>query len=146
MAARKHEQKKPPLQVFISYVPEDADLARRLAEALREAGYQPWYAEESVSPGENWALRIGQAILGSDVIVALLSPSTFRSPWARREWDFALGSERHAGRVIPVLTPGTSLDTVPWILKHLKHIRSGPDWRKTTREVVGQMRHLEGAA
>jgi hypothetical protein len=80
------------------------------------------------------------------VIVVLISKAFARSPHLRQEWDFALGSKKHARRVLPVLTPGTSPDAAPWILKHIQHLKSGANWEKTAQRVAEALRELKGAA
>lgn len=128
--------------VFISHAHADKKLARGLAEELRRAHFEPWLAEESLEPGDNWAKTLGRALETSDSIVVLVSKNSLRSPAARHEWDFAISSARHAGRVLPVLTPGTSIESVPWILKHIRHVRAAGDWKQTTRAVVSALRKL----
>ena len=123
-------------QVFISYAQEDAALARQLAHELKREGFVPWLDVEEIQPGENWPLALGEAIEAADAIVVLISKAFLRSPYRRQEWDFALGSKKHAGRVLPVLTPGTPADAVPWILKHIRHLKSGSNWEKTSQRVA----------
>jgi hypothetical protein len=130
-------------RIFISYAQEDTAIARQLAKTLREADFEPWFDQEALSPGDNWATESGRAIEASYAIVFLISKESLRSKWPQNEWNFALGSRKHAGRVLPVLTPGTSMDEVPWILKHIQHLKSGADWKKTTRQVAETLRELE---
>ena len=144
--SRRSKQKKGPPQVFISYAREDARLAQRLADQLRAKGFEPWLDVEEVQAGENWARAAGRALESSDVIIALVSKNFSRSPRTQREWDFAIGSRKHAGRVLPVLTPGTPVDAVPWIAKHIQHVKADADWEKTSDRVVEALRHFAGAA
>jgi hypothetical protein len=102
----------------------------------------PWPPEEGVEPGENPGKALGQALETSDSIVVLFSKNSLRSPWVRWEWEYALGSHKHAGRVIPVLTPGTQMASVPWILKHIQHVPASSDWRRTTKAVISALRKL----
>jgi hypothetical protein len=129
-------------KVFISHAHADQDLARGLARALERANFVPWLPEESLEPGDNWAKTLGQALETSDSIVILVSKNFLRSPAARHEWDFAISSPKHAGRVLPVLTPGTPLESVPWILKRIQHVPASADWRRTTKAVVTALRKL----
>ena len=106
----------------------------------------PWLDVEELQPGENWPRAIGEAIEAADAIVVLISKAFLRSPHTRQEWDFALGSKKHAGRVLPVLMPKTPPEAVPWILKHIQHLKSGPDWEKTSQRVAQALRQLKRAA
>lgn len=138
--------KKTTQRVFISYARSDHDRARELAERLRSAEFEPFLYTEAVAPGSNWALEIGQALKSSDAIVVLFSKDFLSSPSAAKEWEFALASKKHEGRVLPVLMPGTAEASVPWIFEHLKHVKSGSNWTQTTRQVVTALRGLSGAA
>jgi hypothetical protein len=144
--SRRGKSKKGPSQVFISYAREDARLAQRLADQLRAKGFEPWLDSEEVEAGENWARAAGRALESSDVIVALVSKSFSRSPRTQREWEFAIGSKKHAGRVLPVLLRGTPVDAVPWIAKQIQHVTSDADWEKTSERVAEALRHFPGAA
>ena len=43
--------------VFLSYAHEDADVARRIAEALRGEGIEVWFDESALGGGEAWDAR-----------------------------------------------------------------------------------------
>src|SRR5580704_6025482 len=49
-------------QVFIAYVKEDADHARRLYHALDNLGFSPWMDEKKLLPGQNWPRAIESAM------------------------------------------------------------------------------------
>jgi TIR domain len=50
------------MKVFLSYSQEDSELAKALADRLANAGFNLWDPAEALFPGDNWALRIGQAL------------------------------------------------------------------------------------
>jgi hypothetical protein len=75
----------------------------------------------------------------------ILSKDSLKSWHVRNDWDFAIGSARHAGRLVPVITQGTRMESVPWIAKHLRPVRSGADWKLTSRAVVRALRNLPEA-
>jgi hypothetical protein len=145
-ARRTHEASKAGPKVFISHASEDAELAKRLADELKRKGFTPWVAAENVHPGENFAKALGDAMGSSDAIVVLVSPAFMSSPYLLQEWNFAIGSKKHAGRVLPVLTPGTDTDQAPWILKHIQHLKAGSDWRKTSQRVAETLKQIGRAA
>lgn len=138
--------KKSSQRVFISYAHADQAQAKKLAEQLRSAKFETFIAEEALSTGDNWALEVGKALKNSDAIVVLVSKEFLDSPWATKEWEFALTSKKHAGRVLPVLMPGLSQASVPWIMERIQHVKSGANWNQTTRQVVSALRSLPGAA
>jgi len=131
--------------MFISYSKRDAVRARALAEVLVEAGFEPWMAELELGPGENWAKAIGQAIEKAESIVFVISKDFFASASLSEEWNFALGSKKHAGRVLPVLMAGTRAESLPWIAKRIQHVKAGPDWGKTARSIVSALRERKVA-
>lgn len=113
------------MQVFLSHTPDDRDLARGVASALREAGFEVWDPETEILPGDNWAEKIGQALEESEAMVVLLTPEALESESVRRDIDYALGNVRFRERLIPVLTrPFNELSErkLPWILKRLKSV------------------------
>lgn len=117
-----------------------------MAGVLRDEGFNPWLAEEALMPGENLAKAAGDAIETADAIVVLVSPHLTRSTFAQSEWNYAISSVKHAGRVVPVLTPGTSVDSAPWILKHMQFIAATRDWQQASRDVALALRRLRSSA
>ena len=78
-------------------------------------------------PGDNAASEISDALEGSDAVIVLVAPESMRSAWVRQEINFALGSPRYAGRLIPVLVKPT--DEIPWILQKLDGLSDWHLWR-----------------
>ncbi len=114
------------MKVFISYSHKDAPLARRVADALEEAGLDIWDAEREIVPGDNWAKKVAEGLEESDAMVVLLTPEALESKVIRREIEYALGVKSFSGRLIPVFVDspgGFPEDSVPWILRHLNVIR-----------------------
>lgn len=60
-------------RIFIAYVQEDLDAAKKLYRALEAAGYRPWMDKESLLPGQNWPRSIDRAIEVSDFFVPCFS-------------------------------------------------------------------------
>ena len=60
-------------KLFISYARPDEEVARRLYEALRDRGYEPWLDTESLLPGQDWEMEIRKAIRETDFVIVLLS-------------------------------------------------------------------------
>lgn len=59
--------------VFIAYVEEDLELARRLRDALEGAGFASWLDKDQLLAGQNWPRAIERAIDEADAFVACLS-------------------------------------------------------------------------
>jgi hypothetical protein len=60
-------------RVFIAYVAEDWEAARKLGAALRRHGYLPWLDREQLLPGQNWPRAIERALEVADFFVACFS-------------------------------------------------------------------------
>jgi hypothetical protein len=92
--------------VFISYSRGEAELARRLAEALRAAGDDPWVAEEHVEAGSDWQRSIREVIHRSQVFVLMVGPD--QSTWKRRELSEVLKRawSDESVVILPVLVEG----------------------------------------
>lgn len=130
------------MKVFISYAVQDKDLARDLATRLTEQGYDVWFDEWQVLPGDNFAKRVGEALDESDAMVVLISPAAMQSNWVREEINFALGSQRYAGRLVPVVVEPT--DEIPWILKRLQAVRVGKNRAQVSRRVAAALEQAAG--
>jgi len=109
------------MNVFISYSSTDKELARQIADALRNASFQVWN-DTQIFPGDNWAELIANELRESDAMVVLLTPNSVDSPYINAEVGYALGEQGYKGRVIPVLAaPSEQLPElelkIPWILK-----------------------------
>lgn len=92
----------PPTErtVFISYNTDDAPFATALANHLRTRRIRPWIDQEEIRVGDSLIGRIGKALHDNDLIVAVLSPSSVRSEWVRRELNEALTREIRDRRVV----------------------------------------------
>ena len=129
--------------VFLSYASQDKEPAHQVANELRNAGFEPWLDEQQLQPGENWSQAIGHALETSDAIVLIVSKAFLKSPRLIEEWNFAIGSKKHAGRVLPIVAPDAPDESVPWILKRLRHVKAGSDWRRTGRRAADLLREIE---
>jgi hypothetical protein len=134
---------KKQAKVFLSYAADDRDLARSLAADIAKAGYNVW-SDLNVLPGDNFAAQAGEALDASDAMVVIVSPASAESEHVQREVEFAIGSERFARRVIPVIAKPTK--KMPWILERLQPVRSTSDPKEISRRVVAALEESEKAA
>jgi hypothetical protein len=86
--------------VFISYARSDKQWAEWLGERLVKHGFVIWTDARSVPTGESFIAELGRTIERSDIVLALLSPSYFRSTWCQQETAVAAASKVP---IIPVL-------------------------------------------
>jgi|SRR5215207_5198952 len=129
------------MKVFISYNHKDAPLARRVADALEQAGLDIWDAEREIVPGDNWAKKVAEGLEESDAMVVLLTPEALASKVIHREIEYALSVKSFSGRLIPVLVgspEGFPEDSVPWILRRLNLIRLPEQGREDSIQQIAQ--------
>ena len=110
------------MKVFISHSQEDAAVAPRIAEGLRNWGLEGWVAEMEIMPGDNFALKIAQALDDSQAMIVVITSNTMRSSQVAWEVGYALGHQNYSGRLIPVVAGSegdVDLSEVPGILRQL---------------------------
>lgn len=88
--------------VFLSYSRKDEAEARRLADALSEAGLKVWW-DELIEGGAAYAKRIEAALEDADAVVVLWSSSSIASDWVLDEAVRA----RELHKLIPASLDGT---------------------------------------
>ncbi len=130
------------MNVFLSYAAEDRDWVRELASHLKQSGIDLWDPATQVLPGDNWALKIGQALEASDAMIVLLSPAASKYEEIRQTVQYALGSERFKDRLIPVMVRSTT--RFPWILKDLEMEQGSPS--DVSKRIVKRLKKARSAA
>ncbi len=79
------------LQIFLSYAHVDIKPVRKLYNDLIRQGYNIWFDEESLIPGQNWRSAIEKALYSSDLaIVCLSKTSVSKEGFVQKEFKFAL--------------------------------------------------------
>ena len=131
------------MEVFVSYAQQDTPIARAVARGLSDEGYKVALAEDELAPGDNWALKLGEALERSRALVVLLSPDAVKSDHVRREIEFALTSPQFAHRIFPVMIRPTQ--RVPWILRTLNMLVTGPNPSEVRKAVLDAFRKSQVA-
>ena len=75
--------------IFISYSTQDKDYAYKLADELRERGFNIWIDNDALRSSDNWWRSIVDALTAADAVVVLMSPSSEQSRWVEREVHLA---------------------------------------------------------
>jgi WD40 repeat protein len=91
-------------KVFISYNHADRDWAEWIAGVIERAGCEPILDVWHFRPGENFVLRMQEAVTESDLILAVLSESYLKAVYTQSEWAaaFAQDPTSKKRRLIPV--------------------------------------------
>jgi len=81
----------PTKAVFLSYAREDADAARRIAEALRGFGVEVWFDQNELRGGDQWDARIRGQIKTCALFMPVISATTQarEEAYFRLEWKLA---------------------------------------------------------
>ena len=125
-------------QVFISYARADEDFAKALSSQLTKRGLSVWNADDEVLPGDNFWLRIGEALGKSRAMVVLVSPDSMRSENVRHEIEYALGDPNYEGRVFPVQVRPT--EDIPWILRRFKSFDARQSAAKVSESIANALK------
>ena len=82
---------EPAGAVFLSYASQDAEVARRICEALRAAGIEVWFDQSELRGGDAWDHKIRQQVRECALFVPVISEHTQERPegYFRLEWDLA---------------------------------------------------------
>jgi hypothetical protein len=93
----------PAREFFVSYTGADQAWAERIADQLEAANHSTVLQAWDFRPGENFILRMNQALEQAQRVLAVLSPAYFGSAYATDEWTAALVRDQ-AGRdrLLPV--------------------------------------------
>jgi hypothetical protein len=79
---------------FICHASEDKDaVARPLAEALKEAGYEVWFDEYELVIGDSLRQKIDEGLAASRFGVVVLSHQFFEKGWAQSELNALIAKE-----------------------------------------------------
>lgn len=85
--------------LFLSYARDDADLVRRLGEAIRARGWQVWVDRTSIPSASEWMAEIRRGIESADGFVFVLTPSSVASRMCRVELAIAVDLSK---RLLPL--------------------------------------------
>jgi TolB-like protein/Tfp pilus assembly protein PilF len=78
--------------VFLSYASQDADVARRICDALRVVGLDVWFDQSALRGGDAWDASIRRQIRECALFVPIISANTQarEEGYFRREWNLAV--------------------------------------------------------
>ena len=118
---------------FVSYSREDSEFALRLAQDLKKAGAHIWLDQMDIQPGHPWDNAIEEALMGSPLMLLILSPASAKSENVRNEISFALEQGK---TVIPVLYMSC---VVPLRLQRTQRIDFRSDYARGLTSLLEQL-------
>ncbi len=99
--------------IFISYAHEDrAEIARPLANGLREHGFRVWIDEFELRLGDSLGKKIEEGLRESRFGVVILSQAFFSKNWTRNELGALMGREDGSTKVILPVWHGINQDSI----------------------------------
>jgi hypothetical protein len=103
----------PAHAVFLSYASQDAEAAKRIAEALRGFGVEVWFDQSELRGGDAWDQKIRKQIKECALFVPIISANTQSRPegYFRREWRMAIDRSHDMDDDMPFLLPVVVDDT-----------------------------------
>jgi hypothetical protein len=127
---------KLPREVFLSHSSRDQRFTLRLAEVLRGHGVPVWYSGTEILGAQQWHDQIGAALRRCDWFVVILSPSSVKSEWVRRELLFALNDRRYKERITPLLHRPCNPETLSWTLSGFQRVDFTTDFDDGCRDLL----------
>ncbi|MDB6126898.1 MAG: TolB amino-terminal protein, partial [Verrucomicrobia bacterium] len=99
--------------VFLSYAREDAEAARRIADALRSQGVEVWFDQNELRGGDAWDAKIRRQIKECALFVPIVSTKTQErgEGYFRLEWKLAVERTHLMAEGVPFLSPVVIDDT-----------------------------------
>ena len=94
--------------VFLSYASQDAPVATRIADALRQGGVEVWLDQEGgLVGGDAWDRKIREQIATCALFVPLISANTQarKEGYFRLEWHLAEERARLIAKGVPFIVP-----------------------------------------
>lgn len=106
-ALRRKERLRRRKRVFVIYSHRDEEVAVALVKRLRDAGFDPWFDHDEISPGERIEEALVNGLRSSAAAILLVSKNMdTASPWVALEIQMALsimrGKSDKYSPVIPV--------------------------------------------
>lgn len=74
--SKRLERKRIKQRIFIIYSHKDSEQAEKITEELKNLGYNPWFDQQEIMPGQRWTKAINQGIEESAVALFLSSKNT----------------------------------------------------------------------
>ncbi len=98
---------EPGKAVFLSYASQDAEVAKRICEALRAAGIEVWFDQSELRGGDAWDQQIRRQIKDCALFIPVISDNTQARTegYFRLEWRLADQRTHLMGRNRAFLVP-----------------------------------------
>jgi hypothetical protein len=93
--------------IFLSYSTKNKDYAYRLADALRDTGFNVWIDNAELRAGDEWWESIVRALRAAAAFIVIMTPDSRNSRWVQRE---ILLAEQWNKPSFPILLDGENFE------------------------------------
>ena len=113
-------------RVFLSHASVDKPTVRRIAEALRAAGHEPWMDEDEILVGDSIPASVERGLRSADFVVLCLSKAAAERGWVEAERDATLMQQlrERKARILPVRLEDVA---APYLIAQLAYVDVFPD-------------------
>jgi hypothetical protein len=131
-------KRKPsrPREVFLSHASRDRKCADAIAKVLRKHRVPVWYSRTHLRGAQQWQDEIGRTLKRCDWFIVILSPSSVKSMWVKRELSYALNQKRYEDRIIPVLLRKCDYENLHWTLASFQLVKLTGNLASGYRELL----------
>ncbi|KAB2380119.1 toll/interleukin-1 receptor domain-containing protein [Actinomadura montaniterrae] len=133
-------ERQPRIRVFLCHASQDKQATRNLYELLTGAGYDVWFDERNLLPGQDWEYEIRAAVKRSDAVIAVISRhSVNKVGFIQRELRLVLDAADERPEGVIFLIPLRLDDTpVPARLAKWQWLdATGPAWLDRLVDALG---------
>jgi hypothetical protein len=127
------------LRVFISHASTDSQIAERLGMRLQAMGYNSWYAEWELTPGDSIVTKIQDSMAACDVLIVALSPNSVKSRWINRELNSSLMAQLGGQQVLVIPALIETCD-IPALLSDTRYINLREDFEEGFVRILDAIR------
>ena len=129
---------RPP-KLFISYSSKDKNFVKRLARDLRMRGIKVWVDFWEIKVGDSIVAKIEDAIQDNDYFAVVLTPTSVKSNWVKKELAAGLIKELEEKSVV-VLPLLAKKCRIPPLMKDKKYADFVTNYRKGLQELLDKLK------
>lgn len=116
-------------QVFLSYSDEDRAFMQKIAKTLMRKGMTVWTNRTDIKSGVEYGEVIDRGIEQADNLVFLMSPTSLKSVYCKKELDYARSLNK---RIIPLLIEEVDPEEIFSELRTIQFIECPKDQEEST--------------
>ena len=106
--------------IYICYSKKDIEYARAITRIIESGGYSCFVDYNGIYSGDDFVIRIKDAIERCSIFVFLFSENTNQSRWALRELSMAIGLRK---TVLPIQIDDSSAARIEFMLGNLQRLK-----------------------